>query len=102
MMEVMVEWWMEMGDEVGGAPPRRPGLGGGRRWRRMVRERERCQAPRRKKDAARDFVPLRADLPICTLALLLFFFLHKKVPLSFNLPLCLLRFFSPKSFLHLF
>jgi hypothetical protein len=48
----LVEWWMEavgggyaggwMGD--GGAPPRRPGRGGGRRWRRRVRERERCQA----------------------------------------------------------
>ena len=40
----MVEWWMEMGDEAGGAPPRRPDRGGGRRWRRRVRERERCQA----------------------------------------------------------
>ena len=40
-----MEWWMEMGDEVGGAPPRRPGRGGGRRWRRRGEgEREMSQA----------------------------------------------------------
>ena len=43
---------------VRGAPPRRPGRGGGQRWRRMD-EGERCvPGPIQKIGCARDFVPL--------------------------------------------
>ena len=56
---------VERVEVLGGAPPRRPGRGGGRRWKKEAGERGDGDARHeRALAAARDFDP-SSDLPLC-------------------------------------